>query len=68
MIVAICWLKKQTMTEKDTSYTYDGNGNLKTKTDAKGKTTTYHYNYLDLVSDIKYSDGKVVSYAYNKKG
>ena len=47
------------------SNTYDENGNLK-KDQQKSTTTTY--NHLDLPTEIKFSDGKNITFTYDASG
>lgn len=49
-------------------FVYDGNGNLISKTDEDGYVTEYDYSPVNLVSEIRYADGKVANYLYDGTG
>lgn len=49
-------------------FVYDGNGNLTSKTDEDGYVTEYDYSPVNLVSEIRYDDGKVANYLYDGTG
>ncbi|MBR2410787.1 MAG: hypothetical protein IKB08_03585 [Clostridia bacterium] len=51
-----------------TSYEYDLVGNLIRKTDAKGNVTEYAYDSRGNVTEIRYSNGLVVSHTYDLVG
>ena len=51
----------------DTTYTYDADGNETSQTDASS-TTYYSYTADGLLSQVRTSDGHVVTYGYDARG
>ena len=59
---------KESVGNRETTYTYDAHGNVASITDPRGQTTSYSYDIVDRLTEVVYPDGTKEHFTYDNNG